>query len=484
MRSAWYGKTLPPAAGRYRNSSRGLARRKPASGFTLVELLVAMSVTLILILALSQTFAMVGDTVSKGRANIELTGNLRSVCNRLQSDFDGLTCPVRPWIDSSQGLGYFEYLEGAMCDASEVSFLSLQGDVDDVLMFTCRSPEAPFVGRVQAEIVGGAAGTFTTITSPVAEVLWWTQQEPISGRFRIHRRVLLVRPDLGTLPTTFNQNESDLSVHWNSTTQAVANSLADLTLRRNRFAHEAVVHSASGFTGDPRAGFPHLVARVPVTIGTNTYRLFSPNYVQSGTRVGEDVLLSDVLAFDVQAYDPNVEVRVNNGENVLPSDPGWSSTAATAVGYGGYVDLNYSSYLSVAASSVFSGRPHYRSQLFERIVSGTSTIWLPISTYDTWAWDYEHDGINQDVQVSAPDVLAQAPQGVVPSGLNVFDTLIDEGVNGLDDDNQNGVDDPGERETSPPYPVPLRGIQVKIRVYEPDSRQVRQASVVANFTPE
>jgi hypothetical protein len=55
---------------------------------------------------------------------------------------------------------------------------------------------------------------------------------------------------------------------------------------------------------------------------------------------------------------------------------------------------------------------------------------------------------------------------------------------GFDNDNQNGVDDVGERATCPPYPVPLRGIQVKMRAIEPDSRQIRQVSVVADFIPE
>ena len=57
-------------------------------------------------------------------------------------------------------------------------------------------------------------------------------------------------------------------------------------------------------------------------------------------------------------------------------------------------------------------------------------------------------------------------------------------MNGIDDDNQNGVDDAGERETSPPYPAPLRGIEVRIRVMDYSTRQVRQVSVVADFVPE
>jgi hypothetical protein len=53
------------------------------------------------------------------------------------------------------------------------------------------------------------------------------------------------------------------------------------------------------------------------------------------------------------------------------------------------------------------------------------------------------------------------------------------------DSNANGiVDDTGELRTAPPYAVPLRGIQVKIRVFEPDSRQVREVTVVQDFLPQ
>ncbi len=63
-------------------------------------------------------------------------------------------------------------------------------------------------------------------------------------------------------------------------------------------------------------------------------------------------------------------------------------------------------------------------------------------------------------------------------------TPVGQGVNGFDDNGINGVDDADELRTSPPYPVPLRGIQVKIRVFEPDSRQVREVTVVQDFLPQ
>ena len=37
---------------------------------------------------------------------------------------------------------------------------------------------------------------------------------------------------------------------------------------------------------------------------------------------------------------------------------------------------------------------------------------------------------------------------------------------------------------APPYDKPLRGIQVILRVFEHDSRQIRQVSVDQHFVPE
>jgi len=80
--------------------------------------------------------------------------------------------------------------------------------------------------------------------------------------------------------------------------------------------------------------------------------------------------------------------------------------------------------------------------------------------YDTWSLSYEGDGVDQN---------DNGP--------------IDEGTDGFDNGGAAGiVDDLAERETLPPYPASLRAIQVKIRVFEPDSRTVREVTVVQDFT--
>ena len=45
------------------------------------------------------------------------------------------------------------------------------------------------------------------------------------------------------------------------------------------------------------------------------------------------------------------------------------------------------------------------------------------------------------------------------------------------------VYDANELETSPPYPVPLRGLEVRIRIYDTSTRQVRQVTVRHTFVP-
>jgi hypothetical protein len=85
------------------------------------------------------------------------------------------------------------------------------------------------------------------------------------------------------------------------------------------------------------------------------------------------------------------------------------------------------------------------------------------------------------------------------SGSSVYES----GSNGFDDDSDGVVDNPaspavpavygvstgfaassGEMQYPAPYPSPLRGIQVKIRTYEPDSRQVREVTIVQDFLPQ
>jgi hypothetical protein len=394
---------------------------------TLVEMMVAVAVTLILLFAILKLAALIGSSSETGRSILELSGEIRAACNRLQADLDKLTCKGLAWIDPSAGPGYFEYREGPLTDANE----TLVGDVDDWLAGTCYSPDQPFVGR-------GLGGS---LTSDHAEVVWWVTQENLNGTtsYRVRRRAFLIQPNINLSSYTAADVQTLLTNYDISFSvrngQVVANSLADLSRREYRTIHQPA--------GTP-ANFP---------FGNNNINLMA----LQGNLQGEDVVLGRCLAMDVRAYDPYAPIAAGVGVSPLaPGDPGYSVGAAnnSPVGRGAYVDLNYGTATGGPNVSWFSGMPNPKSGL-----QNINTV-----VYDFWSSHYENDGVDQDG--------AFGP---------------DQGVDGLDNNamdlNNTGVDDASERETSPPYPVPLRGIRVTLRAYDPSSRQVRQASVVGDFTP-
>ena len=486
---------------------RDLLRSARRPAFTLVEMLVTIAVTLVVMLALVNVFEWIGERVASGRAIIEVSGNLRNGGLRLQNDLDSLTVPVRPFPRPEQGDGYFEYIEGLLTDRNSGAS-SIQGDTDDVLCTTARNSIEQFVGRYTTV----ATGT-VRIVSPEAEIVWWSQFTDLNdnGAFdpdelmsrSLMRRTLLVRPDLNnaasgywiTLPQAFapamtsynvnNQadlqllaqhmrqlyNEFDVSVRivrqlsgTSLTLRIVANSLADLTRRENRWLRHPMVYLVGGnYSLAPPPSLPYALDQFPNSM--TRLELIPLN----GLRRGEDVILSNVLGFDIRAYDPTVLVWGNGGLGIHPTELGWVPLQAVAspVGRGGFVDLHYSRLFpavgsglpnewTAAAASTFSDAPATKSRLTAAGVS---------PSYDTWSFHYEQNGVDDD-----------QPFGDANG--------IDQGTNGIDDDGAAGTDDPGERETSPPYPVPLRGLEVVIRLYEPDTRQVRQTSVKTEFVPE
>lgn len=460
-------------------SAQGLACRRPSRrrGFTLVEMLVTVVVTLLIMLSLVQMFQWVGESVADGRAMIEMAGTVRAATDRLQKDLDNLTVRVRPWPDMGSAEGYFEYFEGNQYDGATAPADTITGDLDDLVMFTAYADGTPFTGQVQGQIVnvGGrptlicdptsplynaAAGAYTTIIANAAEIIWWTRYNDANGNGvrdegevqTLHRRVLLIRPDIDTTadntvtartPAEFF-NSFDLSVRRLAGGQFVTNSLSDLSMRQNRFAH----------TGN----FPFPLN--PAFLFAKTDLVWSSPPGLTSAQQGEDVILSQVLSFDVRVYDAAAERLLYNGQIVSPGEAGWINAKnanigpGATVGVGAYVDLFYARTLNAMAQAAltptfFAGRPQLRSGL------------VATPTFDTWCSIYEQDGIDQD-----------------------SDGMTDEGTDGIDNDGVNGTDDVGERETSPPYPVPLRGLKVSIRSYEPDTRQIRQQSVITKFTPE
>ena len=438
-------------------SSGRSARRPVRSGMTLIEMLVATAATLILMGALAQVFSVFGSAVSNSRSMIEQDSRLRSVAWRLRSDLAGATARMLPPLKPEAGEGYFEIIEGPQSDAAAADgTTTLAGDIDDVLLFTTQSSEAAFIGK---------AGTLM-VESPTAEVAWFLRQTGTNSStaytpttYTLFRRQLLVVGYSGfgefvtnnTITVTGSNffdayfDAYDVSARLEGT-KIIPNTLTDLTRRESRFMHN--------ITGDTTgAGFPY-------AFPTGTFQRASPpaglifDSAVSSTRVGEDVVLTNVIAFDVRVFDPAAPVSVSGNDAQAPGDPGF----AVAVTNGAFVDLgnlstiDFNNTLTARVAPHFSGYGDAKSQL---VGSG-----LTARTWDTWSTHYETNGVNDD-----------------------GDSDIDEGSNGLDDNSNGETDESTEKETSPPYPYPLRGIEVRIRCYEPSSRQVRQITVRNTFVP-
>jgi type II secretory pathway component PulJ len=579
-----------------------LARFHSPLGYTLVEILVAMTLSLLLLGAVVRMFGNVSQGITDSRAMLESADRLRVVQARLQQDLAGVTVTMIPPRKPENNEGYFEYIEGptgalTMTDGTNTFPLNpainsdlattpnrdtTVGDFDDILMFTTRSTGRPFVGRL------GGTGT---IQSDVAEVAWF-----VRGR-TLYRRVFLVAPgvlssldinhdgildasELGISPTNIVSFYAgyDLSVRpvWNASNTFlgyVPNTLGDLTRRECRYAHlcataagaDAFPFSASRWcwtcslpTGYKTAAGATWVTSVSIptlptlkecssptkppgwpasqlfgwiaggtqppgtapssTVPTLTNTTTNPNGsldfwtnnvayrvadnamtaalgMSDGLRIADDVILTNVIGFDVKAWDPQAVVIQRTDTTagtvslLFPDDKEYYQAYTH---YGGTVTVNghtisydFASsgacvdvgnpWVAIAAGT-FSNPKAYPGSLFagagSRVDRANTTNNAFLSgVYDTWSTHYESAGAN-------------GLTGPAGRGTNGFDDA-GNNDNGTAESAPNGVvDDAKEAITSPPYPYPLRGIQVKIRVFEPDSRQVREVTVVQDFLPQ
>lgn len=499
-------------------------------GMTLTEMLIAITVTLVLMAAMVNAFRVLSDEITDSRAILDVASQLRSTSEVVRADLRGLTVPVQPWVDPADGLGYYEQAEFSVI-THDSNFATnpdnLIGDLDDVLMFTARSTNKPFRGRVQT-----LGGGFRTIESPIAEIAIWTVLHDNNGDglldrsvgeyMTVHRRVLLVRPDLNNDPTIFPTNSqiagnnnliawyrnNDVSVHVTNV-GLVANSLGDLSKREHRFAHFIGYAPTDTIVDVQTTAFPYPISRTWLNA-----------LVQDGNFRGEDVILSDVVEFDIKAFDPEAPVYDDTTITGVPpanlvfvqGDPAYPALATTdamnvagngfgvfstdgVASKGSYVDLGYmvpiAASLAPAPASALRNASHFSGQAVLKSQMNAAFVTLPEFsplTYDTWPTHYEADGLNQDLNI----VTAFGSSMDVDAGGSASSLFVDEGIDGTDNPNDDptlgpvggqffGPDDASERETAPPYLNSLRGIELTIRVVEPRSEQSRQSSIAVDF---
>ncbi len=439
------------------------------SGYTLVEMLVALTASLILFGVVMTIFGTLGEAVSKSRRVGALDRELCAISTALLEDLVGVTA-VRNAMglvtspDSGAATGYFEIIEGPSFDAVSVTLAGglidksvsgphdpatgsddrIVGDTDDMLFFTTQSVTVePFIGKFLNE----------TKNSREAEVAYFCTRTPDTSNpqlYTLHRRQLLImagaplaRFDEFGRYRTFTDWEDfyskfDISARrevLDESDIAVLNTANDLQLRRNRIGH------------DPSENLPfdwELPENqvCPIDPSNDTLPL-------ARDRKGEDVIARNVLSFDVRVLDSSAMERTGAAFPVRlsPSDPGYWSAGVDDVSPQSpiYVDLGYGAF-----SDLYS-------ELYATPIAAPS-----VSQFSRWS------------KFAAPESIligdAKQPKGRTYDTWTTFyqSNMVDDGM-------------PGPADDHPPYPANLRAIQVTIRLYDAQSKTIRQRTIVHSF---
>ncbi len=196
--------------------------RGTRTGYTLIEVMIAVTLTLILMYALAAIFGRVTSIMTQAQDVLSMTNNLRAAKDRLREDLENLTVP-RLKAPTSR-YGFFSYSEGlgnafewllydeigsklinprrfttyGNFDRRTPSMDNTIGDTDDILSFTVRAPAGKwFRGRCFKELPETHTSDYDAsiddniemIESEYAEVIWFLRGTTL------YRRVLLIVPD-------------------------------------------------------------------------------------------------------------------------------------------------------------------------------------------------------------------------------------------------------------------------------------------------
>ncbi|MDR1479643.1 MAG: prepilin-type N-terminal cleavage/methylation domain-containing protein [Planctomycetaceae bacterium] len=315
--------------------------------FTLVELMVAMTLSLLLLLAVAKLFQGVGDTINDTQSTLNMSSNMNNVAMQLREDLDAIFRCVEninkphDMVDGRDPAdkGYLEIIEG---DNNAITYVDENGapdttigDVNDILMGTGKVVGAnrKYRGLVNGEVC----------ESDCAEIVWFVRGTTL------YRQARLIIGDDGNLPDKYlyppghtDAGEFMPITNFHGTNDVAAtpltgdeyrlHKLADLARRENRFAHYYVGTGTFPFPHDPRyrelrlptmaeldGGFT--VSAVP-THPTSVDLWNRPNYaahavnsslpedargngwLATGSRAGEDIVLTNVISFDIKVWNP------------------------------------------------------------------------------------------------------------------------------------------------------------------------------------
>jgi len=400
------------------------------AAYTLVELLVALALSLLLLLAVTELFSRVGGTMNDTRAAMSTSASLHEIAILLRQDLaripDSLaTKPARivdPNVDTvSDSDGYLEIIEGPdtivahpYVDA-DGNVDATVGDVDDIIAFVALADHAAFRGLFQADFRGvivDADGEVRIEETKAAEIVWFVRGNTLYRRVRLvnevdvgeralrQKRLLhafapsaaasdtnvfpypLYDPDnlgwrylrLPTLEETLHQKWIDEVFQWKSIDVPETPTVDSPDLWEQPYFFPDLQDRKSGALLE--------------FVNDDPYR---------NPRAGEDAVLTNVLSFDVKVWCPEVKEFVDLG------------TSGTT-----WEDDNNTEWIH------------------ENNASDRRRL---LRTWDSWTREYG----DSDPEFGNAGVVV------------------------------------------PPYTAPLEAIQITIRCFDPASRIIKQVTVVHRF---
>jgi hypothetical protein len=486
--SRWAGIAAPRRDSRHNRRDRSHVGTA-YSGLTLIEMLVAVTASLLLLGTVMTLFQMVGDAVSKSRMGGAIDRQLCALRTTLLMDLAGVTA-----LRGEDGLivappnprGYFCVVEGPDNDfrqylgSGEWFYRNLDvpgptrasddrivGDTDDMLFFTTQTiTDSEFSGRYAGQIN----------SAPIAEVAYFcrpTQTNGIAERdpqlYTLYRRQLLVTGLIDDPPFNNDTGNPGTVPLSNTTAPYLYNvpwlgwygvwppgsmqpggpipgfmHLFDVSVRREGDANSLnnrFVLNSLGDLGRRHYRFAHDWRLNATAVAAHHVTRLDPGngaLALAGERAGEDEIARNVLSFDVRVFDPLVPIHrelPNREIDLQPGDPGWKApTGPDGERAARFVDLGYDPNPANPSNSLFSS--HGRQFI------GAGPAIHPLRANLT------------------------ATGGVAESrklASRTYDTWHPE----------QGID--------PPYAAPLRSISITIRLYDRGTRRVRQVTVVHSF---
>ncbi|MDR1958809.1 MAG: prepilin-type N-terminal cleavage/methylation domain-containing protein [Planctomycetaceae bacterium] len=524
------------------------------SGYTLVEILVSVTLMLMLMLAVTRLFQYVGSTVTLGQNELLISKKIRGVQILLENDLKCVTVPMSPPRRAADNEGYFCYIEGRggyygnmgwtidkIAYSPDSSYDNTVSDTDDILMFTARakSDSEKFRGLVNRNMR----------ESHEAEICWFVRGTTL------YRRVLLIVPDKdldsNRNPVGFYK-DNDVSVHLDSADNIRANTLADLTRRENRYGH---------WSNNPNIAFPFPYSlyndpawywlRLPTMADCTSGSGNSANcyYWQAGKQIYSNGVLTSLfnvnngtrtdLPLNCSALPDGNGSFIDFWENPTPwtqdngnfslvqktgtlvddqiSNPGEGlniPTLASDSTYGTYVN---NLYFAPPVTNFSNQNPRFEDVVLTNVIGFNVQAWDPELNRYTDLWDdalykqssyynfaayyFKPLSTNLSIGIGATKTLtgpgAYGDIRVNPYNSNetffhmpgVYETWTDAyelesgtAVNGIyNDTSEDYMKHVSEWAYPPPYNVPLRGIQVKIRVMDPNTKLLKEVTVKADF---